>query len=102
MHVEAMGSGASVTSVVGVITMVLFGLSRVAMMMRRNRRGYPPTRWPGQAPGGGPGAAYGEPRRPPAADDPHEQDPDYWETEQPEGTLPSDGFIGDDPKPDPG
>jgi hypothetical protein len=103
VHAEALGgSGASVTSALGVITIVLAGLSRVAIMMRRNRRGDASARWPGPASGGGPGAAYGQPRRPPAADDQHEQDPAYWETEPPEGSLPADGVIGDDPKPDQG
>jgi hypothetical protein len=101
VHAEALGgSGASVTSVVVVIAIVLSGLCRTAIMMRRNRRGDAYTRWPGRA-SGGPGAAYGQPRRPSAADDLHEQDPAYWETEPPEGSLPADGVIGDDPKPDP-
>lgn len=99
MHAEALGgSGASVTGVVGTITIAVVSLTRVATMMVRNRRGNPPARWPGQAPGG----AYGEPRRPPAADDQHEQDPAYWETEPPEGSLAPDGFIGDAPEPEPG
>jgi hypothetical protein len=105
MHVEAYASWGTTGGIgggVAAVLMMLMALARFANMLGRRGRRNTSTRWPGQSPGGsGPGAGSAEPPSAPAGDQ-QAQDHAYWEAEQPDGTLPADGFIGDDAQADPG
>jgi hypothetical protein len=103
MHHLAIG-GAAVGGIGGGIFVVVITISyllRSVLQFSRRGRGYGPYgRWPGQGPGG---MGQQGPDITPPAPSPEEQEKQreqahaYWEAEEPpEGTLPAEGFIGDD------
>jgi hypothetical protein len=103
MHQVALGSGVVTGGIGGIVALVILILGYVlritTRMSRRNQR-YTSTRWTGEAPGGG--FRQQEPGAAPATLSAEEQKGRerahaYWEAEQPpEGTLPAEGFIGED------
>jgi hypothetical protein len=102
MHHEALGSAVvtgGIGGILGIVLLMLTYISRIARMSRRSQR-YRSTGWTGEAPGGGfrpqepdatPGTLSAEEQK--RRDRAHA----YWAAEQPpEGTLPAEGFIGED------
>jgi hypothetical protein len=91
------GTTGGVVGVIAIISSLLLIVSRFAMGMRTGRR-RGPARWSGQGPGGG-WVGYRQAPQQPRQPGPHE-DQAYWQADQPDGTLPAEGFIGDAPEAD--